>query len=195
MVLVVIDGLDGSGKSTQAHILCNYLRNQGKTVFLRIHPSDDNLFGVKAKQYLYLRGKTAHLSAAIFYMFDVFYSILLYSKRKYDYLVIVRYFMGTAYLPPPIHRIAYHFFASILPKSDMMFFLDVNPREAYRRIQIARRRLEMFESLEELERTRHKALTLALEGKWIIMAANRPPRDIANEVEDTITRRNSTHHF
>jgi dTMP kinase len=73
-------------------------------------------------------------------MLDVIRSILLYSWRKYDYVIFVRYLMGTAYLLSPLHRIAYYFFASIVPTSNFMFFLDVNPEEAYTRIQQARKR-------------------------------------------------------
>jgi thymidylate kinase len=66
--------------------------------------------------------------------------------------------MGTAYLPSPLHRIGYDFFASIILASDYMFFLDVYPEEADRRIRQTRSTLEMFESLENLKRIRTKAL-------------------------------------
>ena len=182
MVFIVIDGLDASGKSTQAIRLSKFFKDNGKTVYLRFHPSNDNFFGVKAKQFLYLKGKSAHLAAALFYMLDVIRSILHYSWRKYDYVIFVRYLMGTAYLPSPLYRIAYHFFASIVPTSNFMFFLDVNPEEAYSRIQQARKRREMFESLEELERIRRKALFLALVGKWTVIDANKPVEDIEKEI-------------
>jgi dTMP kinase len=182
VVLVVIDGLDASGKSTQATLLSRFLKQGGRTVFLRIHPSDDNYFGVRAKYFLYLRGKGAHFAAALFYMLDVIRSILLYSWQKYDYIVFVRYLMGTAYLPSPVHRIAYHFFASIVPTSDLMFFLDVKPKEAYRRIHLTRERLEMFESHEELEQNRQKALSLALIGNWAVLDANKPIAKVQEQI-------------
>jgi len=182
LVFIVIDGLDASGKSTQAFKLYNFLKNNGKTVYLRFHPSNDNLLGVKAKQFLYSKGKSAHFASALFYMLDVIRSILLYSWRKYDYIIFVRYLMGTAYLPSPSHRIAYHFFASIVPTSHLMFFLDVKPEEAHRRIRQERKRREMFESLEELKRIRRKALFLALVGKWTVIDANRPVEGIEKEI-------------
>jgi dTMP kinase len=182
LVFIVIDGLDASGKSTQAIRLYNFLKDNGKTVYLRFHPSNDNFFGVKAKHFLYLKGKSAHSAAALFYMLDVIRSILHYSWRKYDYVIFVRYLMGTAYLPSPLHRIAYHFFASIVPTSNFMFFLDVNPEKAHTRIQQARKRREMFESLEELKRIRRKALFLALVGKWTVIDANKPVEDIEKEI-------------
>lgn len=186
MVFIIIDGLDASGKTTQALRLYRFLRDQGKTVFLRSHPSDDNFFGVKAKQSLYSRGKSAHFAASLFYMLDVIRSVLIYSWRRYDYVIFVRYLMGTAYLPSPLHRITYHFFASIVPTSEIMFFLNVDPEEAYRRIQEMRGRREMFESMEELKRTRCKALSLALMGNWIIINADEPVDDVEKEIKKSL---------
>ena len=173
LVLVVIDGLDASGKSTQVVKLCDFLRDRGESVCLRFHPSDDNFLGVETKKFLYLRGKNAHLAAAFFYMLDVVRSILLYSWRNYDYVIFVRYLMGTSYLPSPLFVIAYYFFASFVPMSDFMFFLDVTPKEAYRRILQTRKRQEMFENPQELELIRRRALSLALRGKWTIINANK----------------------
>jgi dTMP kinase len=186
LVLIIIDGLDASGKSTQALKLYSFFTNHGKTVFVRFHPSNDNFFGVKAKGFLYLKGKSAHFAAAFFYMLDVIRSILLYSWRRYDYVIFVRYLMGTAYLPSPLHRIGYCFFASIVPTSNLMFFLDVNPEEAYRRIQQERDKREMFESLVELKRIRRKALSLALIDKWTVIDGNKPVNNVEKEIRKSL---------
>ena len=174
MVFVVIDGLDASGKSTQALELYKFIRDQRKTALLRFHPAPDNLFGAKAKQFLYSSGKSAHFAAALFYMADVIRSILLYSWRRYEYIIFVRYLMGTAYLPPPLDRIAYNFFSAVVPTSQHMFFLDVSPTVAERRLRENREKLEMFENINELEETRLKALSLASGNKWTIIDADQP---------------------
>jgi dTMP kinase len=186
LAFIVIDGLDASGKNTQALKLYDFFKNHGKTVYLRFHPSNDNSLGVNAKKFLYLKGRGAHFAAAFFYMLDVIRSIMLHSWRGYDYVIFVRYLMGNAYLPSPFHKIAYHFFAFIVPTSDLMFFLDVSPEEAYRRIQRERKRREMFESLEELERIRHKALSLALIGNWIIIDANKSIKDVEKGIRKSL---------
>jgi len=193
VVFVVIDGLDASGKSTQASELGNYLRNQEKTVYLRFHPSTDNTFGIKAKQFLYSRGKGAHLAAALFYMLDVIRSIILYSWRRFDYMIFVRYLMGTAYLPNPLDRIAYEFFAAIVPTSNYMLFLDVSPSEADRRLRVTREKLEMFENLHELEQTRQKAIRLAVIDRWTIIDANRPLEYVQEVIRKSLRPTLSTH--
>jgi dTMP kinase len=186
LVLLIIDGLDASGKSTQALKLYSFFTNNGKTVFMRFHPSNDNFFGAKARRFLYEKGKSAHFAAAFFYMLDVIRSILLYSWQRYDYVIFVRYLMGTAYLPSPLHRIGYCFFASIVPTSNLMFFLDVNPEEGYRRIQQERNKREMFESLVELKRIRRKALSLALMDRWAIIDGNNSISNVEKEIRESL---------
>jgi len=186
LVLIVIDGLDSAGKSTQALRLYSYFTRQGKTVCLRFHPSNDNFFGIKAKQYLYSRGRSTRFVVAFFYMLDVIHSILLYSWQKYDYVIFTRYLMGTAYLPPPLHKIAYYFFASVVPTSDHMYFLDVSPEAAHRRIEQNRRTRETFESLEELKRTRLKAISLVSDGRWTIIDANNSSENVEKELEKKV---------
>jgi dTMP kinase len=147
MVLMVLDGVDGAGKSTQAKKLCHWLRENGRTFCLRIHPSEDNFFGVKARELLLRESISTYVAASLFYMLDVLRSVLLCSWRRVEYVVFVRYLMGTAYLPSPLHRIAYHIFVRFLPTSDLMFFLKVGAREAHRRMERERRRRERFETL------------------------------------------------
>jgi dTMP kinase len=180
---VVIDGLDASGKSTQAEMLVRYLRGLGKTSLLRTHPSDDNFFGVKSREYLYLKGKKAHIAAALFYMVDVIRSVVLYSWRRVDYVVFVRYLMGTAYLPDPLHKLGYYFFAKIMPKPGRMFYLNVSPGEAFRRITTSRERRERFEKRSELVKIGSKALELARQKPWIVLNGDSRASAIHDEIK------------
>ena len=187
MVLVILDGLDASGKSTQALKLAQFLRDRGDSVCVRFHPSDDSCLGAATQKFLHLRGKSAHLAAAIFYMLDVLHSVLLRPWRTHDYVIFVRYLMGTAYLPSPLFVVAYDFFASIVPMSDFMFFLDVAPREAHKRILQTRTRREMFEGLAELELIRRRALSLALRRNWTIIDAGKPVESVENEILESLS--------
>jgi dTMP kinase len=181
-VLVIIDGLDGSGKSTQAQLVCGRLAQNGKSFIIRAHPSKDNFFGRMGRSYLLLEGKAARAAASLFYLVDVVRSILLYRWKRVDYVVFVRYLMGTAYLPSPLHRIAYLFFLRIVPTSRHMYFIDVSPGEAYRRLN-GRANREMFETLERLVEVRKKALSLVHSRAWTVINGNRPRRVIHEELK------------
>jgi dTMP kinase len=183
MYYVIIDGLDGSGKSTQAKLLTDFLVKKGKSVFLRIHPTDDCFFGRRARRFLLGSGKSAHFCSAIFYMCDVLRSVALHSWREFHYIIFVRYLMGTAYLPHPVDRMGYRFFSLIVPKSNLMFFLDVSPSVAYRRNLLRGEPLEMFETVDELERIRKKALALAIEDNWIIVDSDKSIEEIQREIQ------------
>ncbi|MDT8781475.1 MAG: thymidylate kinase [Candidatus Bathyarchaeota archaeon] len=185
MTLIVIDGLDGSGKSTQANCLAAYLKSQNKSYLLRIHPEKDNYFGVKASQFLCSRGKNAHFASALFYMLDVINSIIRYSWRREDFIIFVRYLMGTAYLPAPLHLISYCFFALIVPKAETMFFLDVMPERAHYRIRV-RDKQEMFEDKNKLAEVRLKALSLVKMGKWVIVDSNKSAKEVTCFIEKEI---------
>ena len=162
------------------------LSKLNKTVCLRVHPEEDNWFGLKARVFLYSKGKSAHFASALFYMVDVIRSILLYSWRKVDYVIFVRYLMGTAYLPSPLHIIGYNFFASWVPKSRNMYFLDVTPHEAAARISANRKEKEMFESLEALKKVRAKALSLTRYSNWIILDSDRPEIEVAQTLRASL---------
>ena len=85
-------------------------------------------------------------------MMDVLLSIKkYYVKKNYDTLIMVRYLVGTAYLPEKFAKIAYNFFVNFVPTSEYMFFLDASPDILLKRVE-KRKEKEMFETLEEFEK-------------------------------------------
>lgn len=164
------------------------MTRRGETVYNRFHPSDDCWAGEKTRRFLLAEGRSAHFAAAIFYILDVLRSILLTPWRLHDHVIYVRYLMGTAYLPPPLHIFAHHFFSTILPKPRHTFFLDVDPREAHRRITENRSQLEMFESIEQLRKIGRRAVSLAQANRWTIIDANRPAEEVEGQIRAEVNR-------
>lgn len=181
-MFIIIDGLDGSGKSTQAELLCDHIESLGMTYVMRAHPSGDNYLGRKGREYLLQEGSYARIMASAFYMLDVIRSVVLHRWSGKDYVVFVRYLMGTAYLPSPLHRVAYFFFKLLMPLGDHMFFIDVTPEEAHKRIEENRTEIEMFESLERLQKVRGRVLELAQRKEWIIIDGDRELEVIQSEI-------------
>lgn len=180
MHFIVIDGLDGAGKDTHAQMIKDKYIKSGKSVILRSHPENDNFYGRKAKKALLGKGKMNKISASIYYAFDVIRSVYKY-HGKADTVIFVRYLFGVAYLPLPLAILLYKFFSMILPTSDYMFFLDLEPEEAMKRIS-QRDNQEMFENMEDLFKVRKKVLKISEEWKVINTSGS------IHEVQENIER-------
>ena len=178
--LIIVDGLDGVGKDTHANLIKKRYETMGKTVIIRSHPAADSVYGRKTKQALLGKGKRNRLRASVFYALDVLHSLRQYYYREAecDVLIMVRYLMGTAYLPTFLASLAYTFFSLIVPTSQSMFFLDAPPKVLFHRLQ-QRTEQEMFETLENLVKVRKRALLLAT--GWHII-------DTTGSVNDTFVR-------
>ncbi len=179
MRLIIIDGLDGAGKDTHANLIRDRYLEKGDNVILRSHPESDNSYGINAKVSLLGEGKINYIKATIYYALDVMRSIKIYHGRG-DTLIFVRYLMGVAYLPMPLAKIFYGFFSKILPTSEYMFFLDVEPEESLKRIA-TRAEKEMFENYEDLLKVRKKALKLA--NNWNIINTSRSIEEVQEQID------------
>jgi dTMP kinase len=167
MRLIIVDGLDGVGKDTHAQLIKERYEKKGEKVIVRSHPQSDNFYGRTAKKALLGQGKINRLKASMFYALDVMYSLRkYYRKPTCDTLIMVRYLMGTAYLPRRLTRTGYRFFEKLVPTSQYMFFLDATPEELLERIKL-RSETEMFETQEAFLKVRAKALDLA-DGWYIV---------------------------
>lgn len=184
MRLYVIDGLDGSGKDTQANLLREWLDRERRDIVLRIHPAPDNVFGRISKSSLAKRGQLWRLVATLFYGLDVVRSIVLYAHGDRD-VILVRYTLACAYLPKAAIRPVYDIVDRLLPKSPNMFFLDVTPEEAFRRIKARGDDEEMFETLPHLEKNRSRAMLIL--DDWKVIDGNKSPGEVFSQIVDQIT--------
>ena len=184
MRLIILDGLDAVGKDTHAQLIIDRYRRKGEQVIIRSHPTTDNFFGRKAKKALSRSSKINKVRASIYYMLDVLYSIKKYHRPENpETLVMVRYLMGTAYLPKRLYKIGYKFFEKLVPTSEYMFFLDAPPKELVKRVE-KREKKEIFETLEELIKVRKKALILAK--NWFIIDTSRSIEDAYAKIESIL---------
>jgi dTMP kinase len=156
-------------------MLRDYLMARGDKVVLRIHPSVDNLFGRLSKKALAGGGKARRAVATLFYGLDVVRSVLLYCHGG-GTVIFVRYTMACAYLPRPLIRPVYAAVNALLPNSGEMFFLDVTPEEALRRVRQRGEAPEMFEDLPHMEKVRARAMLIA--GNWKVVDGNPAPEAV-----------------
>lgn len=178
MRLIIVDGLDGVGKDTHALLIKKRYEKKGERVILRSHPTSDNIFGRKSKKALLGAGKINKIKASVFYMFDVLRSVKkFYRKKDVDTLIMVRYLVGTAYLPSKLTSFGYKFFFNFVPTSSYMFFLDAPSEELLKRVQ-DRSEHEMFETMKEFKKVRKIALRLVKD--WFII-------DTSGSIDETFS--------
>lgn len=160
-----MDGLDGCGKDTHAARIRHILESQGENVVLISHPSGRR-FGRIAKRFLQESGPLARLSATVFYTADVLVSVRQMKRRRNGTTILVRYLLGTAYLPRVLAPTGYAMLRRILPFPNLAIFIDIDPAVAHRRIATRGHAREMFETPERLASVRTIAKSLVAE-EWV----------------------------
>lgn len=173
MTWYVIDGMDGSGKSTIADRLRRILESEGRTVSVFTHPDRSRTFGRISARFLLSDGVPAAVAATVFYLLDIVSSLAAMRRVGSDDFVFVRYSLAAAYLPARLYRIGYRIIDGALPSPDMRIFVDVGPDTALERIDRRGEDREMFETRERLEKTRGRMRELA-EG-WTVIDNSSDP--------------------
>ncbi|MCL2115872.1 MAG: thymidylate kinase [Methanobrevibacter sp.] len=176
MKFIVIDGIDGSGKDTQVQFIYEKYMDENNSfqtdnvISLRSHPESDNNFGKICHNALSKKGKLRKLIAGIFYVLDIVRSLILYYPKS-DILIFSRYLLGVMYIPKPLVKLSYIFLDFIFPTSNYMFFLDISPKEAMKRI-LKRNNYEFtnlhaFENEKSLGECRKKAFLVTKNWKKV----------------------------
>ncbi len=164
-MFIALEGIDGSGKSTQIKMLADYLKNQGRDVYLTREPSDLNI-GKTIRKYLTGELKTDNrVIAALFvadrleHILDDKEGLLKIKSDGRDIITDRYYFSSYAYQSvdmPMDWIINANSEAAKLLKPDATIFIDITPEQAMERINTNREETELFENAERLKATRDK---------------------------------------
>lgn len=182
MAWYVIDGMDGSGKSTVSQMLAEELRSRGRRVLVLEHPNRSIAIGRLEGRLLLVDSIPALIMSSCLYILDVVRSVgvMKRSRRRYDDVIFVRYIMAVSYLPDRFATLAYRIFDNVLPTPDVRILVDVDERTALSRIESRGEELERFESLENLRETRTRMLEMS-EG-WVVIDNSRGQEEIGEAI-------------
>ena len=189
-MLIAIEGIDGSGKSTIANYLKEELEKEGFRVVVFKEPTN-SVHGQKIRQSFNNR-LDAHKELELFLLdrkHDVERNILPALKKGYI-IVMDRYYYSTiAYQGArgiDIDKIK-KMNEKIAPKPDLVIILDVKPEIGIRRIKERGDKPNKFEDLEYLEKVRKIFLELK-DDNIVIVDANKNIEFVKNEVLKAIKK-------
>ena len=177
---IAIDGLDGSGKDTQARLIKEKYEKEG-TVIIRSHPTSDNFFGRKSKSALQSKkSKLNKIIATLCYGADAIRSVIKY-YGKADTVIFVRYTLAVSYLKKSISVPVYKLVCFALPVSEYFFYLDVSPEVLMERVKKRNDTAEVFENYDDFVKVRAQAEPVLY--NWHVIPANDSPEEIFKRIE------------
>lgn len=160
---IVFEGLDGSGLSTQAFKLKEYLFKKGKRVVLSKEQTD-NLIGGLIKSSLKGDIKISQLTLQLMFVADRSHHLdsEIEPALKDDKIVILdRYLLSTlAFGSLNLDIDFLKIINSKFRKPDLTFIIDCFPETCMERISKERFHSELFEEKNKLEKVRKNYLTL-----------------------------------
>lgn len=177
---VVLEGIDGVGKSTLVRTLARKLRTEGLSVAVRREPTDSRL-GALAQS----AAAEDPWTGAIYFTVDRHLATpdLERELERRDVVLQDRSFYSTlAYqgsaLPAADRRRLEQLQRSAARRPDQVLFLDLGPAEALRRLAGRGARRGPLERLRTLERVARAYRSLARANGWLVLDARLPPAEL-----------------
>jgi len=190
-VFICIEGIDASGKSTQAHRLVRSLRRRGFDAFYTTEPSKGEIGAFIRRHVLHRKSRVPAVIEALLFAVDrvdhvesriepALESGKIVVSDRYVYSSLA--YQGAAGLDidwiEQINRMA-------LPP-DLAIYIDVPPEIVIRRI---RRRPSVMETLENQRRVREVYMRLVRRGHLTLVDGNRPASEVAHDILALVLKR------
>ena len=197
--LIVLEGIDGAGKTTQASLLEEHLRKKGREVFRTAEPTPFPS-GVALREALGGKVKKSECEMATMFVLDriahnihptegiraildagkdiicdrYYYSTLAYQGQSTDYA-----WVKSMNLSCPEIR-----------KPDLCIYLDLTPAQSLERIRAGRDSVEIYENEETLTKVRNAFLSvlddLSSTDRIVRIDAYRTPEEIARDIANAV---------
>jgi dTMP kinase len=199
---IAFEGIDGSGKSTQVKLLKEKLEAAGLKVYTTYEPTDSPM-GKMIRDAFNHRIELDQRTIAALFVADRLEHLLnktngVIKMLEDGYTVIMdRYYLSSyAYQSSFLDTnwiIQANSLAADLLRPDLNIYIDVTPEVSIERLNKGRTSMELYETLENLEKVRNKYFEvfemLKSEEKIAIIDGNRNQELIANDVWETISSR------
>jgi dTMP kinase len=194
-LFIALEGIDGSGKSTQTKLLTEQLSNRGYKVYSTFEPTN-NQIGKLIRDILKGNAKADHRIIAGLFVADRLDHLLnedygIVKKLEDGYTVITDRYLFSSYAYQGAHMnidwvIQANAMAAEILRPDINIFIDVAPEVSMHRVHTNREHVELFETLDSLKLVRSKYMEAfeklkAVENIFSV-DGNRTPNLIAQDI-------------
>ncbi|HEY2722707.1 MAG TPA: dTMP kinase [Chitinophagaceae bacterium] len=162
---IAFEGLDGSGKSTQVKLLADKLTKEGLKVYTTSEPTN-NRIGLIIKDIFKHKMEADHRTIAALYAADRLDHLLnktdgILKKMEEGYTVITDRYYFSSYAYHAVHMsmdwvIQANSLSADLLRPDLNIYIDIFPNISMQRLNKGRNTIELYESIENLEKVRKK---------------------------------------
>jgi dTMP kinase len=198
-LFIAFEGIDGSGKSTQAKLLADRLNQVGQKTLLTCEPTKDQLGNMIRDAFAHKTHLHDEVIAGLF-VADRLQHILddtngiLATLQKGTHVVSDRY-VFSSYAYQGVHTdidwvIQANSLAAKLAKADLTLFIQIDPAVAMARIMSNREVTEKYETLENLNKV-HKNYLKSFDlfknkENIVLIDGNKPMDEISNEIFEKV---------
>lgn len=172
---IVLEGIDGAGKTTQIELLAKKLRDEGRTVEITAEPTSSVSGGLLRDALGGIVERTPSEMAALFVLDRIFHNvnkngIISMLERGIDVICDRYYYSSMAYqgsLTDFDWVKDMNVNCPEITKPDLCIFLDLSPKESLERIGKGRAKTEIYETEDTLNAVRQKFFDVfrALDGR------------------------------
>ena len=189
-VLIVFEGIDGAGKSTQAEILLDRLKGRGYDVAYFREPSESK-WGREIKKWALLADSLSPEEELELFQKDRRENVernLKPALEERKIVILDRYYYSTiAYQGAKgiDHEMIKKANEEFIVKPDLVFILDIDAKKGLERIQNRKKKDKLFEREDYLVKVRE--IFSSFEGENIIhIDALKPREEISKKIEESI---------
>lgn len=198
-LFIAFEGIDGSGKSTQAKLLAERLRGEGHKVILTAEPTTGPI-GRMIREAFSGKQPLDHRVIAGLFVADRLHHILndedgMLKMLDDGYTMICDRYLLSSYAYQSVHMpmdwvMAANELSAELLLPDLNVFIDIAPEVSMHRIQAGRDKTELYETLENLQSVRNQYYRAfdALKNRFNIQIfdGNKSPEKLHDEIFDEI---------
>jgi dTMP kinase len=198
-LFIALEGIDGSGKSTQVKLLSDNLTKAGHKVYSTFEPTDSYIGSIIRSIFTH-KMEADHRTIAGLFVADRLDHLLnksngILQKLEEGYTVITDRYYFSSYAYHGAHMslewvIEANRLSAELLRPDLNIFIDISPEISMNRLKKGRTTIELYETLDNLTIVRNKYLEafklLQSVEKIYTTDGNRSPEEIATDIWQAI---------